>query len=272
MYHKSGRLLCEIALKDEGTCAMKIMNNSKINVVDVKDSHEVAARAMDIFADLAKRAVDEKDIFHVAISGGKTPRRFYELLGTTANDSNLPWNKTELFWVDERCVAPQSQDSNYRLANETFLKKIPISPERVHRIMGESSDYNQAVEDYDRALRKTFNLSPRQLPQFDLMVLGMGPDGHIGSLLPNSYALFDTDDLVTVVYQLEGGLNRITLTHPVICAAKQLLVMVSGQEKAEIVRDVLLGKPDEVKYPVHTLWPILDKVVWIIDSDAAKLL
>ncbi|MFA6426291.1 MAG: 6-phosphogluconolactonase [Phycisphaerae bacterium] len=251
---------------------MKIMNNSKINVVDVKDPHELAARAMDIFADLAKQAVGEKNVFHVAISGGKTPRRFYELLGTTADSANLPWDKTELFWVDERCVDPQSQESNYRLANETFLKKIPISPKNVHRIMGETNNYNQAVEDYDRALRKIFNLSPGQFPQFDLMVLGMGPDGHIGSLLPNSYALFDTVDLVTVVYQLEGGLNRITLTHPVICAAKQLLVMVSGTEKASIVRDVLLGKPDEVKYPVHTLWPILDKVVWVIDSDAAKLL
>jgi 6-phosphogluconolactonase len=250
---------------------MKITNNSKINVVDVKDSHELAAKALDIFAESAKQAIDEKKVFHVAISGGKTPQRFYELLGTTADGSSLPWDKTELFWVDERCVAPQSQDSNYRLANETFLKKVPISPKNVHRIMGENGNYNQAVEDYDRALRNAFNLSPGQFPQFDLMVLGMGPDGHIGSLLPNSYALFDTADLVTVVYQM-GGLNRITLTHPVICAAKQLLVMVSGQEKASILHDVLLGRPDEVKYPVHTLWPILDKVVWIIDSDAAKLL
>lgn len=251
---------------------MKISNNDKINIVDVKDFEELAAKSLDIFADSAKQAVDEKNVFHVAISGGKTPRRFYELLGETADSANLPWDKTELFWVDERCVPPQSQDSNYRLANETFLKRVPISPKNVHRIMGESGDYNQAVEDYDRTLRKAFNLASGRFPQFDLMVLGMGPDGHIGSLLPNSYALFDTDDLVTVVYQMEGGLNRITLTHPVICAAKQLLVMVSGREKASIVREVLLGRPDEVKYPVHTLWPILDKVVWVIDSDAAKLL
>jgi 6-phosphogluconolactonase len=100
----------------------------------------------------------------------------------------------------------------------------------------------------------------------------MGPDGHIGSLLPNSYALFDTDDLVTVVYQMEEGLDRITLTHPVMCAAQQLIIMVSGEEKAHIVHDVLLGGPDEVKYPVHTLWPILDKVTWLVDSEAAKLL
>ena len=251
---------------------MRISNNDRINIVDVKDFEELAGKAVEVFAGSAQNAVDEKDVFHVAISGGKTPRRFYELLGTSSGSFNLPWNKTELFWVDERCVSPQSPESNYRLANDTFLKKVPISPKNVHRIMGESSDYSQAVKDYDHTLRQVFSLTPGQFPQFDLMVLGMGPDGHIGSLLPNSYALFDTDDLVTVVYQMEGGLNRITLTHPVMCAAKQLLVMVSGAEKASIVRNVLLDGVDEVKYPVHTLWPILNKVTWIIDSEAAKLL
>jgi 6-phosphogluconolactonase len=250
---------------------MKVLNN-KINIVDAKDSEELARRAFEIFAASAQNAVSEKDVFRVAVSGGKTPRKFYELLGTDSEAFNMPWNKTELFWVDERCVVPQSSDSNYKLANDTFLKKISISPRNVHRIMGESNDYAQAVRDYEYALRQVFNLAPGQIPEFDLMVLGMGPDGHIGSLLPNSYALFDTDDLVATVYQLESGLNRITLTHPVMCAAKQLLVMISGAEKASIVRDVLLGGPDEVKYPVHTLWPILHKVTWLIDSEAAKLL
>jgi 6-phosphogluconolactonase len=250
---------------------MKVLNN-KINIVDAKDSEELARRAFEIFAASAQNAVSEKDVFRVAVSGGKTPRKFYELLGTDSEAFNMPWNKTELFWVDERCVVPQSSDSNYKLANDTFLKKISISPRNVHRIMGESNDYAQAVRDYEYALRQVFNLAPGQIPEFDLMVLGMGPDGHIGSLLPNSYALFDTDDLVTVVYQMESGLNRITLTHPVMCAAKQLLVMVSGAEKASIVRNVLLDNPDEVKYPVHTLWPILHKVTWLIDGDAAKLL
>jgi 6-phosphogluconolactonase len=251
---------------------VRILSNDKINIVGVRDLEELAIKSLEIFTDSAKHAIEDKGIFQVAISGGKTPRRFYELLGTSAAGLNLPWDKTELFWVDERCVEPQSPDSNYRLADETFLQKILIPPKNIHRIKGEADDYSQTVEDYERQLRRAFNILQGQLPQFDLMVLGMGPDGHIGSLLPNSYAVFDTDDLVTVVYQIEGGLNRITLTHPVICAAKQLIVMVSGQEKAAIVREVLLGRPDEVKYPVHTLWPILDKVIWVVDSDAAKLL
>ena len=119
---------------------MRISNNDKINVVDVKDFEELAGKAFEVFADSAQNAVDEKDVFHVAISGGKTPRRFYELLGASSDSLNLPWNKTELFWVDERCVAPQSPESNYRLANDTFLKKVPISPKNVHRIIGEHGE------------------------------------------------------------------------------------------------------------------------------------
>lgn len=251
---------------------MKMLNSDQIRIVDVKDSEELAQKALEHFADSARKAVDDKNVFRVAISGGKTPRRFYELLGTDSMSLSLPWDRTELFWVDERCVHPKSPESNYGVAASTFLKKIPIPSEKVHRIGGECNDYAQAVEQYSRVLQETFGLEQGGVPEFDLMILGMGPDGHIGSLLPNSYALFDTDDLVTVVYQMEGGLNRVTLTHPVICAAKQLVVMVSGAEKASIVREVLLAGPDEVKYPVHTLWPILHKVTWIIDSEAAKLL
>jgi 6-phosphogluconolactonase len=251
---------------------MKILDNDKLKVVSVKDPAELAQGALELFTDSAQKAIKDKNVFCVAISGGKTPRRFYELLGTDSGSLKLPWDRIELFWVDERCVDPGSSESNYRVAADTFLKKVPIPQQNVHRIAGESIDYTQAVDEYTHMLREVFRLELGQFPEFDLMILGMGPDGHIGSLLPNSYALFDTDDLVTVVYQMESGLNRITLTHPVMCAAQQLVIMVSGAEKAAIVRDVLLGGPDEVKYPVHTLWPILHKVTWLIDQQAAKLL
>jgi 6-phosphogluconolactonase len=251
---------------------MKTLNSDKIRIVDVKNPEELAQKALELFTDSAHKAINNRKVFNVAISGGKTPRQFYQLLGTDNNSLNLPWDRIKLFWVDERCVKPQSPDSNYKVAADTFLKKVPIPPKNVHRILGESIDYTRAVKEYERILKEVFKLGSGRLPEFDLMILGMGPDGHIGSLLPNSYALFDTDDLVAVVYQIEGGLNRITLTHPVMCAAQQLLVMVSGEEKAEIVRDVLVNKPDEIKYPVHTLWPILDKVIWLIDQQAAKFL
>jgi 6-phosphogluconolactonase len=259
-------------LKGKRSCAMKALNDDKLRIVDVKDPGELAQRALGLFADSAQKAINDRNVFRVAISGGKTPRQFYQMLGRDKQSLDLPWDKIKLFWVDERCVKPESPESNYKVAADTFLKKVPIPPQNIYRIAGESIDYTQAVDGYTRILREIFNLKSGQFPEFDLMILGMGPDGHIGSLLPNSYALFDTNDLVTVVYQLKGGLNRITLTHPVMCAAQHLIVMISGAEKAEIVRDVLLGGPDEIKYPVHTLWPILHKVTWLIDREAAKYL
>lgn len=251
---------------------MKTLNSDKLKIVDVEDSRQLAQKALELFEEAAQKAISEKGVFHVAISGGKTPRLFYQLLGTDGQSLSLPWDKIELFWVDERCVSPDSSDSNYKLAADSFLKAVPIPKKNIHRITGEKDDYSLAVQEYDRLLRDVFGLEPGQLPVFDLMVLGMGPDGHIGSLLPNSYAVFDTEDLVTVVYQMCRGFNRITLTHPVMCAAQQIIVMVSGEEKAEIVQKVLLGGPDEVKYPVHTLWPILHKVTWLIDQQASKYL
>ncbi|MDD5011005.1 MAG: 6-phosphogluconolactonase [Phycisphaerae bacterium] len=248
---------------------MKTLNSEKLKIIDVQDPQQLAQKALELFEESAHKAISEKGVFYMAISGGKTPRLFYELLGTDSQSINLPWDKIELFWVDERCVRPDSPDSNYKLAADTFLKTVPIPKKNIHRIIGEKDDYNMAVQEYDRTLRDVFRLEPGRLPVFNLMILGMGPDGHIGSLLPNSYAVFDTEDLVTVVYQMCRGFNRITLTHPVMCAAQQLIVMVSGEEKAEIVRKVLLGGPDEVKYPVHTLWPILEKVTWLIDRQAA---
>jgi 6-phosphogluconolactonase len=251
---------------------MKALNSDKLKILDVQDPQQLAQKALELFEDAAKKSISEKGVFHLAISGGKTPRQFYQLLGTASQSLNLPWDKIELFWVDERCVSPDSSESNYKLAADTFLKSVPIPKKNIHRISGEKEDYSLIVREYDSLLRKIFRLQKGQIPVFDLMILGMGPDGHIGSLLPNSYAVFDTEDLVTVVYQMCRGFNRVTLTHPVMCTAKQLIIMVSGEEKAKIVRDVLHGRPDEVKYPVHTLWPILHKVTWLIDQQAAKYL
>lgn len=250
---------------------MKAIENEKLRIVSVDNPINLAGRALDIFVNQAKDAIAARGVFYVAISGGSTPKTLFELMGQTKESKFLPWNKIQLFWVDERCVGLDSESCNYRLAAKTFLSKIMIPAGNIHRIEGENSDYIAAASDYEETIRRVFSLGQGQLPRFDLIILGMGPDGHIGSLLPNSYALFDTEDLASVVYQIDG-LNRITLTHPVFCAAAHLLVLVSGPEKAEIVKEVFHGEPDEVKYPVHTLWPILNKVTWLIDSDAGRYL
>ncbi len=253
----------------KGADRLKTVKNEKLNIVNPGDKVQLALKALEVFQMEAQRAFQQTEHFTVAISGGHTPKDFYDLIGSTEDALSLPWDRIQLFWVDERCVPTNSELSNFKLAADTFLPKIPIPQQNVHRIPADTSSYIEAVSSYEHQIRDIFSLAPGQIPEFDLMILGMGADGHIGSLLPNSYALFNTESLVSVVYRMDEGLNRITLTYPVMCAAKHLMVLISGPEKARIVKDVLLGEPDEVRYPVHRLWPILDKVTWLIDDDAA---
>ncbi|MCH7557817.1 MAG: 6-phosphogluconolactonase [Planctomycetes bacterium] len=244
----------------------------KPNVEIAPDSETLAQRSVELFVAEAQKAIKTKDAFYVAISGGNTPKRFFELLGDVPQANSLPWNKIQLFWVDERYVQPDSQWSNYKLAADTFLAKVAIPGQNIHRIPTEYDDFKAAASCYEQTIREVFGLDEKQRPEFDLIVLGMGADGHTGSLFPNSYAAFDTENLACVVYVMDEDLNRITLTHPVLCAASHLAILVSGREKAGILKEVLTSEPDEVRYPIHALWPILNKVTWLVDKEAAKAL
>ncbi|MHC4706573.1 MAG: 6-phosphogluconolactonase [Planctomycetota bacterium] len=252
--------------------SMEIFAGNKPNVEVVSDTETLAHKCVEIFIAHTREAVGARDIFRAAISGGNTPRRFFELLGSLPDAKALPWDKIHLFWVDERYVPSDSQWSNYKLAADTFLPKVPIPEENIHRIPTEYPDSKTAAEQYEQTICDVFALQENQLPQFDLIMLGMGADGHTGSLFPNSYAPFDTQNLACVVYVLDEKLNRITLTHPVLSAASRLVVLASGEEKADILKQVLTGEPDEVRFPIQVLWPVLNKVTWLIDKDAAKLL
>lgn len=256
----------------KGAKSMEITTRYEPNLEIVSDAEHLAQKSVELFVDEAQNAIKARDAFHVAISGGHTPKRFFELLSDVPKAKSLPWDKIQLFWVDERYVPPDSQWSNYKLAADTFLPKVAIPDENVHRIPTEFDDFNVAAQHYEETIRRVFCLEQKKVPQFDLILLGMGADGHTGSLFPNSFAPLDMEDLVCVVYLLDDKLNRITLTHPVLSAASHLVVLVSGQEKAAILKEVLTSKPDDVRYPIHVLWPILNKVTWLIDKDAAKLL
>jgi 6-phosphogluconolactonase len=251
---------------------METMANNKPNVEVANDAESLAHRSVDFFIDQANKAIAQKGIFYVAISGGHTPQRFYELLGQDKYKDKIPWDKVQLFWVDERYVPPDSKLSNYKLAADTFLRHVAIPKANIHRIPTEFDDLNEAAHNYEQIIRRIFGIDIKKLPKFDLIVLGMGADGHTGSLFPNSYAPFDTEDLACAVYALDNEVARITLTHPVLCEASKLAVLVSGKEKAKILKKVLTSEPDEVRFPIHTLWPVLDKIVWLVDSQAAKLL
>jgi 6-phosphogluconolactonase len=244
----------------------------KPNVEVVPDVESLARRSTEIFIADAQKAINSKGAFFVAISGGNTPKRFFELLGNMPEALSLPWDKIQVFWVDERYVPPDSQWSNYRLAADAFLDRVAIPQDNIHRIPTEHCDISVAAHHYEDTIRRVFSLKVNSVPEFDLIVLGMGVEGHTGSLFSDSYAPFDMEHLVSVVYALDEKLNRVTLTHPVLCAAAHLAVLVSGKEKADILKDVLTSEPDEVHYPIHVLWPVLNKVTWLVDKEAAKSL
>ena len=251
---------------------METATGYKPNVEIVSDPESLAQRSVELFVADAQKAIRAKNAFHVAISGGHTPKRFFQLLGERPAAKALLWEKIHLFWVHERCVPPDSPWSNYKLAADTFLTKVAIPPDNIHRIPTTYSDFGAAARRYEQTLREVFGLQENQTPAFDLIVLGLGFEGHTGSLFADSYASFDTEDLVCVVYALDERLNRITLTYPVLCAASHLAVLVSGKEKAGILKEVLTSEPDGVRFPIHALWPVLDKVAWLVDSEAASVI
>ncbi len=241
------------------------------------DADAVSRECLQQFISAADNAIKQKGVFRFAISGGHTPKGFFELLASEPQTRALEWGKMHVFWVDERYAPYDSPMSNYKLAADTFLTKVPIPKQNIHPIPTEDEDFETSAREYAKTIRSVFGLKGGHLPVFDFILLGVGADGHTGSMFPNFYATFDTKDIACVVYLLDQKLpdqqvNRITLTHPVLKAASQLVVLVTGPEKAETLRDVLTGPPDEVRYPIHTLWPALGKILWLVDASAGKLL
>jgi 6-phosphogluconolactonase len=243
----------------------------KLNIV-IKDDYELLShRVLELFVDIAREAIENKDVFYFAISGGNTPKRFFELLGRSQASLSLSWEKIHIFWVDERCVPPDSQQSNYKLAADTFLSKIGIRPENIHRIIGESPNLEAAANDYSVTIRKVFNIDADGIPVFDLIILGMGTDGHTASLFLASPALCEKEHLAVPVCLSGNKINRITLTVPVLLTASRLFVVVAGSDKAQALHNVFSDGPDTIQYPIRALWPAIDKITWLVDVEAARL-
>src|SRR6266496_4828394 len=186
----------------------------------------------------AKESVNERGRYTIALSGGSTPKNLFNLLATNAR-SVLPWDRTFFFWGDERHVPPTDPESNYRMAEDTMLSKIPVAAGNVFRIPAENPDAAAAAEAYEQTLRKFFQLKPGEVPVFDLIILGMGPDGHTASLFPNSPGLQEKSRLVIANWVEKLKTSRLTLTLPVLNAARCVVFLVSGTDKAAILRTVL---------------------------------
>jgi 6-phosphogluconolactonase len=234
-------------------------------IVRLETSQQVAQKAVEVFSLCARDAIEQRGIFACAISGGESPKEMFSLLAT---DPSLDWTHIHIFWADERGVGPQHPDSNFNLANTTFLSKVGIPQDNIHRIKTELSDIHQAAKLYEQTLQDILG----SVPEFDLILLGLGTDGHTASLLPGSQVIDIKDQLAAVVDMPTHPHPRVTLTVPVFLSARKLLFLICGSQKAHIVNSVLNETPSPKRFPVHALWPARHKMTWLLDTEAACLL
>ncbi len=234
-----------------------------------ESARELGRKAAAFFADAAKAAGGRAGTFFVALSGGSTPELMYRELAGAEYRKQVPWDQGEYFWSDERCVPPEHPDSNYGLAERALLVKAPIPRERIHRMRGELEPERAAAE-YQRELRRVFRVPAPAVPHFDLLLLGLGEDGHTASLFPGSAALDETARLAAANYVKKLNAHRLTLTLPVINAARNVVFLVSGGKKAAALRQVMRG--DGAPVPAARVRPRDGRLIWFVDQAAAALL
>lgn len=235
-----------------------------MNVEILTSPDHLAHAAAKLFVAKSLEAVAQRGFFTVALSGGSTPKLLYELLA----DPNEPfreqiaWSRIHFFWTDERHVAPDHPESNYRMANEAMLSHVAVLRENVHRVLSENPNASQAAQDYEEEVLKF-------VPRFDLSLLGVGTDGHTASIFPESDVLHETKRLVAAPWVEKLNAYRITMTLPLINNAASVVFLVSGTEKAEIVKEVLRGPK---RYPAQQVRPTNGELRWLLDREAASKL
>jgi 6-phosphogluconolactonase len=231
-----------------------------------ESSRSLAQGAAERVIKTLSNAVATTGLASIVLSGGRTPREVYELLGSEANKERVPWSLVHVFWGDERCVAPTMPESNYRSAREALLESIDIPEGNIHRIHGESPP-QEAARQYEQEIRTSLGLRHDSWPHFSLVLLGLGTDGHTASLFPGTLALQDRKRIVTEVYVESLKSSRITLTLPALNSAQEILFLVSGKMKASIFRSIRTS--DTPQYPAQLIQPATGRVSWLIDRDVA---
>lgn len=230
----------------------------------------VAAR---LFADRVQHAAQTRGVARVAISGGSTPRAMLALLGDASQPFRevLPWDQLQLFWVDERCVGSADPDSNYGMTKAALLDKVPLPASNIHRMEGEL-DPEEAASRYESEIRNAFRLEGAETPTFDLILLGMGPDGHTASLFPHTEGLDEMARIVIANHVPQKDTWRLTLTWPVIVQGRTVVFLIEGKEKAEMVRTVFTGAYDPETYPAQLIRPASGCLTLLLDRAAAAAL
>ncbi len=240
----------------------------------VSPTPEATARAgAQLFSDAVVKAANARGIARVAVSGGTTPKSMFALLADPAEPflKTVPWDRLELYWVDERCVPPDNIESNYRMTKEALLSKVPLPAERVHRMEGELEPEVAAAR-YESTIRNTFKLEGAETPTFDLVLLGMGDDGHTASLFPHTEALNEMSHIVVPNHVLQKNTWRITLTWPVITQGREVAFLIEGAGKAEALHAVFLGPYLPETYPSQIIRPASGQLTLLLDQAAAAKL
>ena len=238
------------------------------------DGNAIARRAAEEFLEAATEAVAQRGVFTVSLAGGSTPKALYSLLAADPSfRDKLPWDRIQFFFGDERHVPPDNDQSNYRMANEALFTKAPIQPSQITRIRAEYPDAEKAALEYEQALRAYFKMKEGEYPRFDLVLLGMGDEGHTLSLFPGTKALHAASNRF-VVRNWVGKLftDRITLTAPAANQANRVIFMVTRADKAPALKAVLEGPYEPDQLPAQLIQPASGKLLWLVDQAAGSLL
>lgn len=242
-------------------------------ILCLPDAEEVGTAAAQEFVRSARTALAARGRFRVALAGGSTPRRSYERLAEEPLRGQVDWDGVDFFWSDERSVPPDHRDSNYRMACEALLNSLAIDARRLHRMQGERGDLDAAAREYEAELAGAFGTAPSgEPPALDLVILGMGGDGHTASLFPNTAALHETTRWVVSNHVPRLGTQRLTLTAPILSRAARVVFLVTGAEKADVLAEVLEGPADPERLPSQLIRPRSGALVWIVDRLAAARL
>jgi 6-phosphogluconolactonase len=237
-------------------------------IVIYDDLESLSYAAAGLFVQQARQAVDDRGWFSVVLSGGHTPRRTYELLAQTPYRDRMPWSHVHVFWGDERCVPADDPRSNARMARQALLDSVPVPPKQIHPIPCASAPKNVA-EAYELLLRDFFAGQP---PCFDLVLLGLGENGHTASLFPGMEVLEERERWVAEVHVADQHLYRVTLTAPIINRASVVAFLVAGAGKAQVLKEVLEGPRDPLRWPAQLIQPTDGVLQWLVDRPASSLL
>jgi 6-phosphogluconolactonase len=238
-------------------------------VLIARDGDSFIKKAADVFLESCAQAVKERKTFSVAMAGGSTPKKLYALLAEPYYQQRVSWDKTHVFWGDERCVSPDHADSNFKMTWDALLSKVPLPEKNIFRMPGEMIPAVDGAKAYEQAMKVFFRWD-RPWPKFDLILLGLGEDGHTASLFPGTTALNQGTHWVVANHVDKLSADRLTLTFPVLNNARRVLFLCAGISKAPVIKDIFREDSPRDRYPAQRVNPTAGELIWLLDKEACS--